>query len=406
MGEATHPFGVFFFIPTPVLIFISRVGQGSISSPGIIRVWDTQKGVAIKDASIQDLGEIAFSGDQSTVTVVTKSRFHVYRGIYRGPWWEQACEDEPCWEQICEGGLLSSPNSQLGAYWADETPLLFATSSKTDRELVIDIRELRPTSDPPLHVVESLFVPPQSGRFSFCPVSSHASFVSETGVVILDAWDSKVLFQTKATQLLYTPPGQFSADGRFFACGTSREEVFIWENTTAGYVPWSILRPRLPFEGFLFSPTAVSILSWGPGGVQLSHLNNSRGSLPPPNEIEPHRQGGNSLMASSAGLELERFLLGWGQGDVQLLHPNDEGSHSSPNEIKSHHRDSNHPAASSTGGMHDVTAGEKAIVVSRKAVVDPGMAYFCYSIGPGSPLNSRTIGAGRLPPRSNGQIPA
>ena len=97
-----------------------------------------------------------------------------------------------------------------------------------------------------------------------------------------------------------TPPGHFSPDGRFFACGISREEICIWENTSTGYVPWSDLRPRLQIEGFSFSPIKISILSWGSGGVQLLHPDN-RVNPSPLSRTESHRQSRNHLVACSAG---------------------------------------------------------------------------------------------------------
>jgi hypothetical protein len=188
---------------------------------------------------------------------------------------------------------------------------------------VIDIRELQPTSASPLLVVESFPVLPQDGRFSFSPISFHASFVSETKVVVLDVRNSKSLFVTKATQQLYTPPGHFSPDGHFFAYGTSRGEIAVWENTPTGYMPRSTLGPRLPFKGFSFSPTAISILSWGPGGVQLLHPTNHV-SPPPPDETKSHRKGGD------------------------------------------------HSVVASTGGMLIATAQQEDSVVSRRTIVDPG----------------------------------
>jgi WD40 repeat protein len=274
---------------TPIYILISipsgEQGQGqSISTPNTMRIWDTQKGAVINDIDIDGIGEVVFSGAQGTITHIVEGDYHTY--------------DLPTGTRLCNSELLQSHNHQLGAHWTHGEFLRFATSLEIDGRFVIDVRELQPTSDPPLLVVESLPVPPQGGRFSFSPVSFHASFVSETEVIILDVRDSKVLLQTKTTQLFYTPPGHFSPNGRFLACRSSREEIFTWENTTAGYVPWNPLRPQSPPEGFLFSPTAISILSWGPGGVQLLHPSNHVNTLPT-SKIEPHGQGNNHLLVAS-----------------------------------------------------------------------------------------------------------
>jgi hypothetical protein len=290
-----------------IFICTPRVRQGwgqSISTPGIIRVWDIQEGAVISDISIEGFCELVLPGILGTLTFITKRGYSTYDGDKQQGY-----------------GNLQLPNHQLGTQWAHKGSLRFTTSLKTGGGF-IDVWELHYSSGP-LLLVDSFRVPPQGGKISFSSVSSHASFVSEAEIVILDIRDSKVLLQTKATQLLYTPPGQFSPNGRFFACGTSLEDIFIWENTITGYIPWNTLRPQLPSKGFSFSPTAISILSWGPGGVQLLH---------PTNHVSPL--------------------------------PSDK--------IESHHQGSNHLVASPTDRMHVATAQQEGIVVSRRAIADPG----------------------------------
>ena len=137
--------------------------------------------------------------------------------------------------------------------------------------------ELQPASNPSLPVVASFPVSSHDGEFSFSPVSSHASFVTETEVAILDVRESKTVFQTKVACPLYIPPGHFSTNGRLFACRTLTDEICVWEKASAGYIPWSNLRPQLPSTGFTFSPVATSILSWGSEGIELLHPDNSSG---------------------------------------------------------------------------------------------------------------------------------
>ena len=300
--EPIPPVFSFIFICTPR----ERQGWGrSVSTPGVIRVWDIQEGSVISDINIGGFCEIVLPGILGTLTFITRRGYSTYTG----------------YERRSNGKLLQSQEHRLGAHWAHGGSLRFATSLETGGGFV-DVWELQQAPGPPL-LVDSFRVPRRSGKFSFSSVSFHASFVSETEVVILDIRDSKVLLHTRATQLLYTPPGQFSPDGRFFACGTSLEDIFIWENTIAGYMPWNTLKPRLPSEGFSFSPTAISILSWGPGGVQLLH---------PTNHVSPL--------------------------------PSDE--------IESHHQGSNHLVASPTNMTHVATARQEGIVVSRRAIADPG----------------------------------
>ena len=177
---------------------------------------------------------------------------------------------------------------------------------------MINVYELQPTSTSPLDTVSSFPMPfhtdssfpvwsPDQGRFSFSPVSFHASFVTRTEFIIVDVQSSQLLLQTKVAQVDYTVPPQFSANGCFVAYKTLKEEVCIWENGPTGYVPWCSLRARLSFKTFLFSPTSLSVLCWGQDlkGIQLLCPDNCL-SPPSPNEAESHYQDGNHLVAYSA----------------------------------------------------------------------------------------------------------
>ena len=261
-------------------------------SPSTI-VWDIQTGIVIKNIATWDLGMIAFSGDQRTITLFAKLDFYTYDGLSG--------------EQLCDGELLPSSDHHQGAYWAHKDTLRFAVGCETNGKYVIDILELQPTSNPSLPIVESfpLPVPPEDSTFSFSPVSFHASFTSWMEIVIFDVWDSKVLFQTKAAQKPYSSlSAQFSPDGHFFACGTFQNEIYVWENTSVGYTPWGSLRPQLPFHQFLFSPTALSILSWRSDGIQLLHLKDNISSLSH-NKIKSHQQGiGHLVACSTSGMHV------------------------------------------------------------------------------------------------------
>jgi hypothetical protein len=185
----------------------------------------------------------------------------------------------------------------LGPQWAHKESFQLAISFRTDGELVVGIYELQETSNPPLSLVQSFTTLPYNGIFSFSPISFHASFVSQTEVVILDVQDSKILFHTKEDQELYIPPGQFSPDGSSFACKTSQQGICVWKNTPIGYVSWSHLKPRSPFVDFAFSPTMNSIVAWSQEGIQLLHLDNQ---LSPPS-TEMTCKDGDHLVAYSVG---------------------------------------------------------------------------------------------------------
>ena len=256
-------------------------------------VWDTQTGVVINEFGTEDHNKVIFHGDQRTITFVTRDlHFYTYDVLHG--------------TQLCHGKILQALSAQmsgkhsfaLGAHWTHNDTLLFATSVNTDGESVIIIHELQPTSTPPLHQVSSSPIPAQHGEFSFSPVSFHASFVTDTGVLILNVQDSKVLLQTQVFQSHRAEPGQFAPNGSFYIYGVLGDGIYIWQNTSTGYVPWSLLTPRLSYRGFSWSPTSISILCWGQGGIQLLHPDNCLSPFSP-NKVKP-RLYGNHLVAYSA----------------------------------------------------------------------------------------------------------
>ena len=269
----------------------------------MVVIWDIQTGVRI-EGICRTPGQITLHGDQK-ITLLREGMVNIYDGLEdkKGSW----------------ASLPSVPGQQV-THWIHKDTLQFATSSKTTGKLAIKIYELKPTSDPPLIVVESFLIPPQEGNFSFSPVSFHASFITKNKVTILDVQDSKILLPTQMTQHLYTQLGCFSPDGCYFGCGTLENGIFVWKSTPAGYISWSILHPRLPFKEFSFSPTTTSILAWGPGGIQLLHLENSTSPIISPNRIESLHQGGKHLVACSVdGLHIATAQKGG--SDITVLNP-------------------------------------------------------------------------------------
>ena len=248
-------------------------------------IWDTQAGVVIEEFS-QDTANIMFYGDKTKITYITIN-LDLY--IYDALDGTQLCLGKiPLWDtEIC-------------AHWTHNNALQFATSSKTNGKLVINIYELQPTITPPLQLLYSFPILPHSGKFSFSPVSFHASFVTETDVLILNIQDSKILLQTLAYQEHGVKPGQFSPNGCFFACGVSGNMICVWQNTPAGYVPWSSLRPRLSHQGFSWSwsPTSISILCWGSRGIELLHPDNCFSSVSS-NKDKSHLYGKHLVVYSA-----------------------------------------------------------------------------------------------------------
>ena len=271
-----------------------------------IVIWDIKTGAIIKDIiiGVEGLRRIAFSGHY-TVTLVTDyyKNFHTYDALSGA--------------LLYEGEILPQFNRWLGAHWEHGESLRFATSYTTGGKLAIDIHQLQPSPTTLFPMVESFIVPLHDGEFSFSPVSFHASFVTETKITVLDVRDSKILLRTEPSPPFYLLPGRFSPEGGFFACGTLESEIHVWKNTSTGYMPWSSLKPRLPFDWFSFSPTAISIMTWGPEGVQLLD-NHTR--VPSPNKTTPNYDYEDHLVAySKDGTRIATAR--WGDNVVTVFDP-------------------------------------------------------------------------------------
>ena len=256
--------GVLFSL-VPILTFIPsarREGSGSYK----LVAWDIQTGIAVKELATELVVASSWGDFQHKRMSEFAGRVHTFlKDDTLDP--RALAEDQ----RIPEG---------VASSWVREGSLYFATGLRIGDEFGISIHEFRPTSTPSHPVVDSFHVPYHAQEFSFSPVSSHASFVAHPNVIILDVRDSTTLLRIEDTEESYYPPGLFSPDGYFFACRTGMDDICVWKNTAAGYTLWSTLRPQ-SLLWFSFSPTAPSILIWGPTGVQSLRLDNRVDPLTP-----------------------------------------------------------------------------------------------------------------------------
>ncbi|KAF9784565.1 hypothetical protein BJ322DRAFT_1211500 [Thelephora terrestris] len=246
---------------------------------------------------------------------------------------------------LWKGKITPSHNNQLGAQWVHNKSFRFATSSRSDGQLMVSICELQEAPNFSLPVVETFLVLPHHGEFSFCPISYHASFSTETEVTILDVRSSYILFRTEETSPLYRPPGRFSHDGSIFVCGTVENEIYVWKNTPNGYVPRGSLRPLLSFIGFAVSPVATSILSWGPEGLELFGFEDFAGHRA---HVDPIQQEDCIIIRRAVAGPVKWLkpdvplrIEGAGTGDQQICLPGTRGT--ILESIKSWSEDSNRP---------------------------------------------------------------
>ena len=249
-------------------------------------VWDTQTGVIVKQLGYRDSGWIGNDKHRRMFTFAEMAH--------------SLLKDDTLNTKSLSKIRQAPKDWEPGPHWFHEESLYFTTTLETCDKLEISIREFRPTPTPSYPVVESFRVPYHEGQLSFSPVSFHASFLTNTEVIILDVRNSNTLLHTEVSPQPYYPTGLFSPDGCFFVCEMQGQDISVWKNTPAGYIPWSTIRPRLPWEGFSLSPTATSILTWGPGGIQLLRPDNCISPLVPYIK-EPDLQDDNHLVASSTG---------------------------------------------------------------------------------------------------------
>jgi len=266
IGEGINYINIF---SISILILIS-VPSFSVQTKLI--VWDTQTGVVIGEMDIPFCHRIMFHGDQRTITLST-----TYLGFYT--------YDAVTSTQLCQGKIQSTTRCMLSTFWVYKDTLRFAISSENYGKYMIDIYELQPTSNSPLHAVSSFPVPFHM-EFSFSPVSFHASFVTGTEFIILDVQNSQLLLQTTPASINCHLPPLFSADGNFAAYTALMDEICVWKNISTCYVPWCSLRPQLGFGTFFWSPTSLSILCQSTSNIQLLSLDNHP-SIPPPYKIVP-----------------------------------------------------------------------------------------------------------------------
>ena len=249
-------------------------------------IWDVQTGVIIQKVDTPGSGEVMFHEDQTAITLILQSGCIYTYGVINGM--QQPPSDAPI-----------SLGSTSTTHWAHGNTIRFAVNLNAIIRHVIIIKELQPTSTPPLHVLSSFAIPPCKGEFSFSPASFHASFVTRTGAIVLDIQSGRILLHNQLDWHGWKKLGQLSPDGSIFAHRTSETRICIWQNTPTGYLPWSSLRLRFPVDELLFSPTTTPILCWGQKGIQLLRPGDHFKPLPSP-KTDPSIQYYDHLVAYSA----------------------------------------------------------------------------------------------------------
>ena len=137
----------------------------------------------------------------------------------------------------------------------------------------ITIWEAEPTSIHILSELESLPAPDNivcSEECLFLPTHSRLAFTLEEAIMVWDAQNSKLLLNFPGVD----EPSRmsFSPDGHFFTCGTGDWEVYLWEDSHAGY----ILHQKLTLTNYrvtkpLLSPSGEAVVVLNASTIHLHH---------------------------------------------------------------------------------------------------------------------------------------
>ena len=110
------------------------------------------------------------------------------------------------------------------------------------------------------HRPGDLLLHPILSRFAFTAGGRVKVWSARNSKFLLDSADAKSPRQMKMT---------FSQDGRFFACGTSGPEFYLWKESPTGYTLHRKLSSNLVAPKPLLSPNGLSIIAFSNSAIQL-----------------------------------------------------------------------------------------------------------------------------------------
>ena len=136
--------------------------------------------------------------------------------------------------------------------WTQDEYLKFATISPES----IRIWQSAFTLNSPPVEVESLPIPDEvfnGCHFLFLPTLSQLAFILEDTIQVWDAKASKFLLKSDPMPVMSSmsgpyPTGSFSSDGCFFAWANTAGSVYVWKESSTGYV----IHQQLEFSAYFF----------------------------------------------------------------------------------------------------------------------------------------------------------
>ena len=210
---------------------------------------------------------------------------------------------------LLSGTLIYSHDVSKGhivaSIWTHGEFLRFATVEPGS----ITVWEVGFTSERTLAEIESLPAPDDIGwgEHLFLPTRSRLAFILGEAVLLWDARDSTFLLDFVVGD---RPMGfSFSSDGRFFACGTTDQEIHLWKESHTGYVLHrklilSVVEGLRSILGIkitpLLSPNGESIIASGYPETQLWRTTDPIASL---------------SRVPTQPIQRNRFILGFSQDE-------------------------------------------------------------------------------------------
>ena len=125
------------------------------------------------------------------------------------------------------------------------------------------------STDTPVEV-QSFPIPDDShrfGHFLLHPTLSRFAFIAGKRVKVWNAQDSKYLLDS--TDAKRPKRMSLSIDGRFFACGTSGPEFYLWKESPTGYTLHQKLISNTGTSKPVISPNGESIIAFGASELLL-----------------------------------------------------------------------------------------------------------------------------------------